>query len=291
VPTDLRTILRHALRRTQGTTVPLADPASLDRVARRTRVVRLLLAAVLVAAVVAAFLVAPRTPGRRFLPSDATGIVVLDLSSSIKPETYYRIEQTLATIAASQSRLGLVLVSDVAYEALPPGTSAQELKPMLRFFAPQSTAPGAAGQLARSPWDQWFSAGTRISAGLYLAAHMLQQEHVKKSAVMLISDLADDPTDLSRLTDAVLLLEQRKVPLEIVGLDPSAANADFFQRLLGTDALFREAHLPTGAQARGQLEVTGTFATWLAVVAALAITLLALNEWWGEPMRWRRRPA
>jgi hypothetical protein len=291
VPTDLRTILRHALRRTQGTAVPLADPASLDRVARRTRVVRLLLAAVLVAAVVAAFLVAPRTPGRRFLPSDATGIVVLDLSSSIKPETYYRIEQTLATIAASQSRLGLVLVSDVAYEALPPGTSAQELKPMLRFFAPQTNSAGAGGQLARSPWDEWFSAGTRLSSGLFLAAHMLEQEHVKRSAVMLISDLADDPTDLNRLTDSVLLLEERKVPLEIVGLDPNPANADFFQRLLGTDAVFREAHLPTGAQARGQLEVTGTFATGLAVLAVLAVALLALNEWWAEPLRWQRRPA
>src|SRR5205814_1256489 len=119
-------------RRAQGTSVPLADPASLDRAARRTRIVRLVLAAALVAMTAIAFFVAPRTPGRRFLPSNATGIVVLDLSSSVSPDTYYRIEQTLATIAASQSRLGLVLFSDTAYEALPPGTSAQELKPLLR---------------------------------------------------------------------------------------------------------------------------------------------------------------
>jgi hypothetical protein len=271
--------------------VPLADPRSLERAVQRTRIVRVLLAAALVAATVVAFLVAPRTPGRRFLPADATGVVVLDVSSSVKPETYYRIEQTLATIAASQSRLGLVLFSDVAYEALPPGTSAQELKPMLRFFAPPSNNSSATTQLARTPWDQWFSAGTRISAGLYLAANMLQQQHVKKSAVILISDLSDDPTDLSRLTSAVLLLQQRKVPLEIVGLDPSAANADFFQQLLGTAAVFREAQLPTGAQARGQLEVTGTFGTWLAVAAAIAIALLALNEWWAEPLRWRGRTA
>jgi hypothetical protein len=288
---NLRAFLRQALRRAQGTPVPLADLRSLERAVRRTRIVRVLLAAALVAATVVAFFVAPRTPGRRFLPSDATGIVVLDVSSSVKPETYYRIEQTLATIAASQSRLGLVLFSDVAYEALPPGTSAQELKPMLRFFAPSSNNAAATTQLARTPWDQWFSAGTRISAGLYLAANMLQQQHVKKSAVMLISDLSDDPTDLSRLTDAVLLLQQRQVPLEIVGLDPSAANANFFQQLLGTDALYRVAHLPTGAQARGQLEVTGTFATSLAVVAAIAIALLALNEWWSEPLRWRGRTA
>ena len=120
---------------------------------------------------------------------------------------------------------------------------------------------------------------------------MLQQQHVKKSAVLLISDLADDPTDLSRLTDAVLLLEQRAVPLEIVALAPTAANADFFQRLLGSDAIFREAKLPTDAQARGQLQVTGTFGIWLAILAALTILLLALNEWWAEPLRWRRRTA
>jgi hypothetical protein len=287
----LRALPRRALRRAPASAIPLADPASLDRAARRTRVVRLALAAGLLAATVTAFLVAPRTPGRRFLPSNATGIVVLDVSSSVRPDTYYRIEQTLATIAASQSRLGLVLFSDVAYEAFPPGTAAPELKPLLRFFAPPTAGSSASTQFARTPWDQWFSGGTRISSGLYLAAQMLQQQHVKRSAVILISDLDDDPTDLNRLTDSVVLLEQRKVPLEIVGLDPTGANAQFFKNLLGTNAIFQQARLPTGAQARGQLEVTGTFATWLAVFAALAIGVLALNEWWAEPLRWRRRTA
>jgi hypothetical protein len=288
---ELRARAVRALRRGSEMSVPLADPSSLDSAARRTRLVRLLLAAVLVASTVAAFLAAPASPGRRFLPADATGIVVLDVSSSVRPETYYRIEQTLATIAASQSRLGLVLFSDVAYEAFPPGTPARELRSLLRFFAPSVASAKPNDQTTRSPWDQWFSGGTKISNGLFLAAQMLQQEHVKRSAVILISDLADDPTDLARLTDAVLLLEQRAVPLEIVALAPSAANADFFQRLLGTDAIFREAQLPTDAQARGQLEVTGTFATGLAVLAALAIALLTLNEWWAEPLRWRRRTA
>jgi hypothetical protein len=291
VLTDLRARAVRALQSGTGMSVPLADASSLDRAARRTRLVRLALATVLIASTVAAFLAAPQSPGRRFLPADATGIVVLDVSSSVRPETYYRIEQTLATIAATQSRLGLVLFSDVSYEAFPPGTPARELRSMLRFFSPATASTKASDQSTRSPWDQWFSGGTKISNGLFLAAQMLQQQHVKRSAVILISDLADDPTDLSRLTDAVLLLEQRGVPLEIVGLAPTAANADFFQRLLGTDAVFREAKLPTGSQARGQLEVTGTFALGFALCAALAIVLLALNEWWAEPLRWRRRVA
>lgn len=288
---ELRARAVRALRRGTEMSVPLADASSLDGAARRTRLVRLALAAVLIAATVAAFLAAPASPGRRFLPADATGIVVLDVSSSVKPETYYRIEQTLATIAASQSRLGLVLFSDVSYEAFPPGTPARELKALLRFFAPSVASVKSNDQTTRSPWDQWFSGGTKISNGLFLAAQMLQQEHVKRSAVILISDLADDPTDIARLTDAVVLLEQRAVPLEIVALAPTAANADFFKRLLGTDAIFREAKLPTDAQARGQLEVTGTFGIELAVLAALAVALLTLNEWWAEPLRWRRRTA
>ncbi len=284
---DVRRFSARVLHRTRGSAVPLADHAALARLARRTRLIRLAIAAALLAATIAAVVVAPRSPGRRFLPSDSTGIVVLDVSSSVKPDTYFRIEQTLATIAASQARLGLVLFSDVAYEAIPPGTAAAELKPLLRFFAPTGALSSTEQQATRSPWDQWFSAGTRISSGLYLAAHMLQQEHVKHSAVLLISDLNDDPTDIARLTDAVLFYQQIHVPLEIVGLDPTAANVDFFQRLLGADALFQQAHLPTGAQARGQLEVTGTFPTTLAIFAALAIALLALNEWWAEPLRWR----
>ena len=284
---DIRRFAARVLQRTRGAAVPLADHAALARLARRTRLIRLAIAAALLAATIAAVVVAPRSPGRRFLPSNSTGIVVLDVSSSVKPETYFRIEQTLATIAASQARLGLVLFSDVAYEALPPGTAAAELKPLLRFFAPTGALSSTEQQATRSPWDQWFSAGTRISGGLYLAAHMLQQEHVKHSAVLLISDLNDDPTDIARLTDAVLFYQQIHVPLEIVGLDPTAANVDFFQRLLGADAHFQQAHLPTGAQARGQLEVTGTFPTTLAIFAVLAIALLALNEWWAEPLRWR----
>jgi hypothetical protein len=286
-------LARRILRSAHGAAVPLADAGALDRAGRRSRIIRLLLAAALVGAVVGAVVLSPGTPGRRFLPADSVGVVVLDVSSSVKPDTYYRIEQTLATIAGSRTRLGLVLFSDVAYEALPPGTPSAELKPLLRFFAPPTGAPGQSSgeELARSPWEQWFSAGTRISSGLYLAANMLQHEHVRRGAVMLISDLADDPTDLKPVTDAVLLLEQRNIPLEIVGLDPSPANADYWRNLLGTEAIFREARLPTAAEAQGKVELTGAFATGLAVCAALAVLLLTVNEWWAEPLRWRRRMA
>src|SRR3954452_23640658 len=160
--------------------VPLVDRRALQPAIRRTRIVQVSLAILLLLAAVAAFLSAPRKPSREFLPSDTEGIVVLDVSSSVKPTTYFRIEQTLATIAATQSRLGLVLFSDVAYEAFPPGTPARELRSMLRFFSPATASTKASDESTRSPWDQWFSGGTKISNGLFLAAQMLQQQHVKR---------------------------------------------------------------------------------------------------------------
>jgi hypothetical protein len=269
--------------------IPVSDGGFLPAAARRTRIVRIALALLLVGAVASAFATAPNKPGRRFLPAKAVGVVVLDVSSSVKPTTYWEIEQTLATIAASKGRLGLVLFSDVAYEALPTGSPAVDLKPFLRFFAPPGKGSGI--YLDNSPWQQWFSAGTRISEGLYLAEHMLHQEHAKRGAVLLISDLADDPHDVSALKDSVVLLEQESVPLEIVALNPTYGDANFFKSLLGNQAVYQRATLPTGAQAEGKIEVTNGFSTWLLVFAAAAIALLAVNEWWAEPFRFRGSPA
>lgn len=270
--------------------IPVADPALLAGVARRTRIVRVALAVVLVASVVGAFLVAPRHPGRRYLPAQAVGIVALDVSSSVRPSTYYRIEQTLDSIAGSKGRLGLVLFSDTAYEALPPGTPATGLAPFLRFFAPHGSGSSRT-YLADSPWQQWFSAGTRISQGLFLAQHMLERENAKKGAILLISDLADDPNDQDPVRQAVLDLEQKGVPLEIVALDPSVQNANFWKRLLGAQAVYQTAKLPTGDQAAGKINVTNGFSIALFLLAALAVVVLTVNEWWAEPFRFQRRTA
>lgn len=272
------------------TPLPIADAGWIDAAARRTRVLRIALAIGLVALLGAAFVTAPRQPGRRYLPANAVGVVALDVSSSVRPATYYRIEQTLDAVAASKGRLGLVLFSDTAYEAFPTGTPAVDLKALLRFFAPPAqTAAGGQTYLANSPWQQWFSAGTRISQGLYLAEHMLDVEHANRGAVLLISDLADDPHDVDAVRDAVISLEQKSVPIEIVALDPTQQNAYFWKNLLGPQAIFQTARLPSGAEARGKLEITSSFAVWCAVCAIAVVLLLALNEWLVEPFRFRSK--
>jgi hypothetical protein len=264
--------------------IPFSQLGSLGALARRTRRLRLALAVALLAALAVGVAAAPSQPGRHFLPANTVGIVVLDVSASITPSTYYRIEQELDTLAGSQERLGLVLFSDVAYEALPPGTPAVELKPLLRFFAPPK---GNSGGIPPSPWQQWFSGGTDISSGLFLAAQMLQRDHVQHGSVVLISDLNDDPTDLAPLADAVLYFQQTHTPLEIVGLNPTTANAEFFKNLLGAKAVIQTANLPTTAQASGKLSLVANFPTELAIVTLVLVLLLTVNEWWAEPLRWR----
>jgi hypothetical protein len=97
---------------------------------------RALLAAAALAAALAAFLAArdPEVGSQAFLPTDANGIVVLDLSASISADTHLRIRSTLLRLAAGGASYGLVVFSDTAYEALPPGTSASELRRVARYF-------------------------------------------------------------------------------------------------------------------------------------------------------------
>ncbi len=290
---DLRESRLRLLRPRDGEAIPLADARTFEGATRRARRVRLALGACLVAAGVGAFLLAPAEPGRRFLPAKTAGIVALDVSSSIRPGTYYRIEHVLATLAATRQRFGLVLFSDVAYEALPPGTPAAELKPLLRFFAPPGSAVASdlpsSGGIPAGPWQQWFSAGTNISNGLFLSANMLLRNNVKHGSILLISDLADDPTDYAPLSNAVRLLQQQHIPLEIVALNPSQQNAEFFKNLLGAQALIQKASLPTSAESSGKLALVGTFPRWLLLASCLVIALLAVNEWWAEPFSWRAR--
>ena len=107
------------------------------------------------------------------LPADSNGIVVLDLSASISTDTFARIGATLDALAG-RAATGWSLFSDVAYEALPPGTPAAALKPLVRFFTlPRRRTPGLAPTFPTTRGRTSFSAGTRISSGLGAARSML----------------------------------------------------------------------------------------------------------------------
>jgi hypothetical protein len=276
--------------RARSEAIPLGDIAPLVAAGRRTRVLRLALAAALVGLIIAAFSAGTSAQARRFFPSSTVGIVVLDISSSIQPTTYDLIRQELTSLSETNQRFGVVLFSDDAYEALPPGTPAAELRPFIRFFNPKRPiAYDHSGvPRPRSPWDESFSGGTSISSGLLLAAQLLQQQHVVHGDVVLISDLVDDPSDYNSVSDALALYSERSIPLTVVALDPPLEQKDAFESLLVDQGVISNARLPHGGAGRGLLTVHAGFATGLAVLGVVAIVLLGVEALWAEPLRWRR---
>ena len=70
----------------------------------------------------------------------------------------------------SGGRFGLVLFSDTAYEAIPPGTPSEALRPLVRYFTLRpARTEGFLPTFPVNPWANSFSAGTKISTGLELA--------------------------------------------------------------------------------------------------------------------------
>ena len=207
---------------------------------------------------------------------------MLDVSASISSDTYSRIGGTLAALSRSGGRFGLVVFSDEAYAALPPGVPAADLAPFVRYFTlPQQVRPGFAVTFPPNPWQATFSGGTRISAGMDLA-HSIAVASPHHATVVLVSDLDDNPGDLTRLATVLLSYRRDGVPVRIVGLNPSPDDLAFFQRLLppglgdrrGADAVAgaaaRPHAVPVGARrARASRSGRGRAALGLGAAARL----------------------
>ncbi len=266
------------------TSIPLADAPALRVPGRVTLAIRTALAAGAIAAVVV-FLLGSRHPRTQTvvpLPSHADTVLVLDLSASISADTYSRIGGTLAALSRSGRRFGLVVFSDSAYEALPPGTPAAELAPLVRYFTlRQPKVKGFAPTFPPNPWQTTFSGGTRISVGMDLA-HRIAVSGARRSTVVLVSDLDDNPGDLTRLVTVLLSYQRDRVPVRIVGLNPSPADIAFFRRLIEPSPVIVQA--PTLNQA---LPHNRTPFPWtLVAVACAAAALLAVRQLWAPRLDW-----
>jgi len=267
-----------------GQTIPLADASRLGRARSRTRMVRTLLAVALVALVCGAAFAATRQHGRtvRFLPNGSNGIVVLDLSASISSDTFQRIGQSLRELASTNGRYGLVVFSDVAYEALPPGTPSAELRPYARFFTLPPARGGFLPAFPANPWTNSFSGGTRIAAGLGLALNLIRSEHLAHPGVILISDLDDDPGDVKGLASVALAYRQLGIPVRIVALNPEPSDEQLFTTLLERAATVQQATLPGERIVQRGPRVPLA----LGVLTALVALALALNELWSARLSW-----
>jgi hypothetical protein len=266
--------------------IPLADAAALRTQARITGAIVSALAVAAVACA-AAFLLVSRNPSTRTLvplPSHANVVLVLDLSASVSSDTFSRIGGTLTALSRSDARFGLVVFSDVAYEALPPGTPASDLAPLIRYFTlPPQRVPGFAAAFPPNPWTSTFTAGTQISAGMEIA-HAMAVATPVRATVVLVSDLNDDPGDLPALAGVLAVYRHDRVPVNIVGLNPSPQDIGFFRSLLGPSAPIVEA--PTLVQASPHAVTPFPWA--LVALAAAAAAALGLRELWAPRLDWRR---
>jgi hypothetical protein len=248
------------------------DVAGLRRPVWRTRALRASLAAVALALAFAFVWAArdldTRDPG--LLPRGTTGVVVIDLSLSIADEDYAAVRRVLGELAESDSRIGLVIFSDVPYELLPPGTPARELLPVLRLLVPRADG-------APNPWTQSFRAGTRISAALELAADMLERDRIANPSILLVSDLATAPDDVPALAQTIAALRLRGIPLRVSGIDPSSDGRALFGALLEEGALTVAGDPGETSRRAG---AAGAPPSTLLALAALLFAALAVHEWW-----------
>ena len=283
--------------------IPLADADALAAPLKRARIVRLVLAGAL-AACVAATYASARTLDEgtgTLAPRGTNGVIVLDVSASISSAVYRQVGNVLHDAVKGGGSYGLVVFSDTAYEALPPGTPVTALNGFARYFTPlrgsrnirvQGTLRLGQYAFPINPWASGFTAGTKISTGLRLARRVLERDHVAKPSIILVSDLATDQSDIARLGDTLIEFRRAHVPLRVVGLSATLSDEDFFAHLIGRKAL-RKAPLPIAGPAPPpeRTPAGGHFPRLLVAASVALMALLALNELWCGRLTWGVRAA
>jgi hypothetical protein len=272
--------------------------SELDDVARRTRWGRWALAAgaVLALAVALSFARGADVRPTSYFASANGGIVVLDLSTSVERTKYRRIQRVLRSLAMTGSRVGLVVFSDSAYEALPPGTRGEELIPLLRFF-PVPREPRSRDEAERTalrtfgittPWAGTFRGGTRISTGLREARVMAERDRLADPSILLLSDLDDAGIDRPALTQELIRYERSGIDLRIVPLFPNPEDRALFGQIMGPEAFILNNELLRNSEVDERQTLVGDFPLAFVLVAALLLALLALNERLHTRVNWGR---
>ena len=263
------------------TLLAVADAGSFGAPVRRTWLLWGGLAAAILAGLAVFVLRADARPASAaILPPNTDGVIVIDLSSSTRAASK-RIAAALLGLARNGRKLGLVVFSDTAYEALPPTAPTESLRDWLQLFAhdPPSSYP----------WTPSFSGGTWISSGLIAARRMLLRDGVRNGHVLLVSDLVDGPSDLPNLQSVISQYEREGIALSVISVaprqTPSTSQASFLQDqnagFLGRAAsrTIDSSHLPA----------TRSDPTALLVVLGILGLLAAVYELLLHPFTWRVR--
>lgn len=270
--------------------LPIADTPLLAPATRRVRLVRSVVTAVLAVLVGSAIVLAARGRAPAAAappPTGRTTEVVLDVSGSVGGSTLAPAARALARLGHGRHSVGLVLFSDTAEQALPPGTPPSQLLPFARALAPSRTGPTKESlppaQANANPWAPSFTGGTQISTGVNAARQALVRSHAR-GQILLITDLGDDPQDHPAMKRALLALAQAGIPLHVFVL-PNALGIDraWFRTLEGPGAI--ESRLPAPPVHRIPAAQAG-FPLPLVVAAVLLAAALGAYELLGVSMRW-----
>jgi hypothetical protein len=286
----------------RGRRLPTSAASELGREHRRTRLVRLGLATLAIGLLAGALLLSRDLQAlpTSYFATGSGGVVVLDLSSSVDEQKAQRAQRVLRSLAETEGRVGLVTFSDTAYEMLPPDTRSEELRPMLRFFeAPpgfrrpgfgrrRSDAPTTPDEREQSPWSLSFRGGTKISTGLAEARSIIHREGNPSLSVLLLSDLDNSGFDGSALLEEVSAYDREGIRLRVIPLFPAEEDRDFFERVVGREAMIERTELVRNTSVREELTLVGSSPWALACVAAGLLVLLALNERFCARLAWGR---
>jgi VWA domain-containing protein len=276
------TLLKRLRARTQGPVIPLSTTAALSGPVRRTLILRIVLAAALLALVLGASGTGRSDvdAARGLIPKGGSGMLILDVSRSIKPEANRVIAEVLQRLIASRSRIGVVAFSDIAYVLLPPGTATRELRSLVRFFTPPAQPRTGLDPNPPNPWASNFSGGTQISAGLNVAHQALVRAGDPHGPLLLVSDLDTAPDDVPRVATTFNAFHNEGVPFRIVALNARADNLALFRSLAGRRA-FADPLTRTGRRTgAGEGALEGELPWSLIAIAGLVLAALALNEHW-----------
>jgi hypothetical protein len=235
-------------------------------------VLRFVLGTAAVALIVAAAASARSLESRQggLLPDGRTGVVVVDLSLSISDDDYDAVRRALRRLIAEDASIGLVVFSDVAYELLPPGTSASELEPILRLLVPPRLGPPV------NPWTGTFRAGTQISTALELARGMLERDGVESGSILLVSDLETAPDDVPALARTIASLRKSGIELRVSALAPSSDARLLFEGFLEEGAF--DAPAVTGEEPEAAGQATSRLPVTLLLLGAFFFVALAAHE-------------
>jgi hypothetical protein len=262
----------------RGLAVPSADLHRLHVPAQRTAVIRIVLTAALIGTLAWLFVVARSAGAGRaavFPEGTDTGVVALDMSASISGPIYARVATTLRGIVNANQSVGLIMYSDTAYELLPPNSPPGAMLQFIPFFVPLRYY-GSTPVFGQTPWDT-FMGGTRVAAGLEMARTALKRAHVKRGAILLVSDLDDSNADQGLLETEALKLRSEHIPVRIVPLFAQPRDKRLFAALFGENA-FVDPNVFTHTAKRQAASIAAPQPWLLLLLGGLLVVLLAGNE-------------